>query len=101
MKQKQYRYAQHTPGPWTIDSEGNLYGTLAFIRPFIGAISDDHNDEQTQANRRLIAAAPDLLDALKQCLYRLDEHDPQSVPEALKARAAITKAEGRHETGNP
>jgi hypothetical protein len=49
--------------------------------------------EETRANARLIAAAPDLLEALKDALCALDccgkDYDAASV-----ARAAITKATG-------
>jgi hypothetical protein len=54
-------------------------------------------DERTaEANARLIAAAPDLLDALRTIV----EYGPQSgmkadAPMLIAARAAIAKAEGR------
>ena len=99
------KHTEHTPGPWTIDSEGNLCGMCGLIRPFIGVISDDHNDEQTQANRRLIAAAPELLSALKCALADLEgslqaheqmdrlAHDWEAHQQSIdEARAAIDKA---------
>lgn len=46
-------------------------------------------------SQRLLAAAPELLDALKMCAERLGEMD--CGPEWEAARAAITKAEGRGE----
>ena len=45
-------------------------------------------------NSQLRNAHDDLVAALEACLIRLDEHDPQSVPEALQARAALAKAKG-------
>lgn len=60
--------------------------------------------DQRQANARLIAAAPDLLEALEKCLYIIGH--PKDEPETLwrtddeindaymQARAAIAKAKG-------
>lgn len=53
----------HTPAPWTVDNRA-IYGTRGLIKPFIASVEDDHNDSETGANARLIAAAPDLLEAL-------------------------------------
>jgi|APGre2960657373_1045057.scaffolds.fasta_scaffold185762_2 hypothetical protein len=44
--------------------------------------------------KKLEEANSDLLAALEACLHRLDEHDDQSAPECLMARAAIAKATG-------
>lgn len=63
---------QHTKGPW-MDKEGQIYPettgkTLALIPYF-----DKSNDEEN-ANARLIAAAPELLEALinlKEQIYSL------------------------------
>lgn len=46
-------------------------------------------------NARLIAAAPDLLEALKDAEEMLDAFIRESNPVRVKARAAISKAEGR------
>jgi hypothetical protein len=87
-----------TPGPWTIKRHGyeSPYMAHAFIEPSVAAIWWPDGNEEQEANARLIAAAPELLEALKQC-----EHTPWcdawnggaacdcSVP------AAIAKAEGR------
>lgn len=54
--------------------------------------NDDVDQKEAFANAMLIAAAPDLLEALQACLIRMDEHDEQSAPECLAARAAIAKA---------
>ena len=109
-KIKAYRDTQHTPGPWTIDSEGNLYGNIGIIRPYIGNLCDDYNDEQSKANARLIAAAPELLAALKCALADLEgslqaheqmdrlAHDWDAHKQSIdEASAAIAKAEGRAE----
>lgn len=48
-------------------------------------------------NERLIAAAPDLLEALEDLLSYLEGYDadyPEALPKFDRARAAITKARG-------
>ena len=73
---------KHTPGPWRIDVNGSeewsvdydgpssTYMTICGARPqpvcFAVEPSAYGNDEEVEANARLIAAAPDLLDA---CLW--------------------------------
>jgi len=53
-----------------------------------------------EATARLVAAAPELLEALKRPLYDLDHHscteaDPALGESKAAARAATAKAEGR------
>ena len=87
----------HTNGPWTIGDDCCVYGNHGMIRPFVAQIADDYNDGETQANARLIAAAPDMLAALEM-VDRIWRHDqtanisPNS-PLAI-VRAAIAKATG-------
>jgi len=79
--------SKHTPGPWIevgryIETEGHI------ICEMFSAGSREERD----ANQRLIAAAPDLLEALKDVMERLvDRHEADE--SAVKARAAIAKAE--------
>lgn len=66
---------KHTPGPWTIDL-GNVIKasdsreSIAMIRWFI---ADSFDETEGQANARLIAAAPELLEAGEQ-VVELIEH---------------------------
>jgi hypothetical protein len=90
--------AEHTPGPWAT--------SVDFIDPVPKHCyrSDDGCEfhsiarafgPNSKANARLIAAAPDLLDAAKLALHELEwEFAPMS-PGAEALRAAIAKAEGR------
>ena len=98
---------QHTPGPWILDAKGYVYAK-PFYRPapFTGLDGVHHPDHMAglvalpynpdrdsgdhSANAQLIAAAPDLLDALKR--ITVASHEPVAV--AL-AQEAIDKAEGR------
>jgi hypothetical protein len=72
-------------GPKTVIAE-------AFPQPYPVAVNE--------ANARLLAAAPDLLVALKALLFAHDEHAhgrgvPGHTHDIKRARAAVAKAEGR------
>ena len=87
--------AQHTPGPWEHTGQGDIVGKedngyglgyvdvcSVYLRTVRG---------RTNANARLIAAAPDLLAALQSVLA--NSLDSQGLADAHKqARAAIAKA---------
>ena len=81
-----------TPGPWSVKSipgHGDSIvgaGGLQVVR--IGQIS-----KMDLANARLIAAAPELYEALKAFMFA-DGHDDFE-DEWPAARAALAKAEGR------
>lgn len=94
--------AKHTPGPWIIfkgepfivyakiDAIGNLQTiSLGNGRDYLREADD--KDGEAIANARLIAAAPDLLAALKDALIQLDEHGLRGG----LAESAIAKAEGK------
>ena len=86
--------AQHTPGPWKL-TDGS-----SFVR-------DNHKNviadvwQDSISNLRLIAAAPDLLAALRAFVEQRDKLAgfPQAVDPYsgayVAARAAIAKAEGQ------
>ena len=80
---------KHTPGPWTVERDGPNRKWLINAEDFAVATCDGAIRHQ-EADARLIAAAPELLEALKWTARALDaEH-----PAAIKARAAIAKATG-------
>jgi hypothetical protein len=94
----------HIPGPWHVEqNEDGLVihsddGTE--ICEVTGQTFDEYAEEETEANAKLIAAAPELLDALKmaECVIEnykdeLDEAD-EDVPALAEIRAAIAKATG-------
>lgn len=104
----------HTPGPWkwrrvTAD-RGALIAMLLETEdrprphndPCIMAAREDwvgflDNAPTGEANARLIAAAPELLEALEGILWALDSNNlGQFTPSAIKAaRAVIAKATGK------
>jgi len=85
-----------TPGPWRVDSDGILLGG-DFPRDIpIGRVNLDKHDGE--ANARLIAAAPELLAALKLAICPVCEFLYGTMTDRScscdRARAAIAKAEG-------
>ena len=95
----------HTPGPWSCD-----YGDSAVFCDTgaeIASVTHGNHDDSTAigcaetiCNLKLIAAAPDLLDALAVIvgIAELDCMDDRSNvwrTALIDARAAIAKAEGR------
>lgn len=94
---------KHTPGPWysaITPTSGTWVGSDPQCMIGIARIFGD-SDEETEANAALIAAAPDLLEALKalHSCHRAFSNDPEMWTalddDARKqAEAAIEKAEG-------
>lgn len=88
---------KHTPGPW--DRVGTLVYALnedGFNR-FCALVQDAHTAKQElEANARLIAAAPELLEALEQFVAWVDApcESAFSDSQLASARAAIAKAKG-------
>ncbi len=95
--------AQHTPGPWRFTEGEYLYvngtgddGKRTFILQRTIKGNRLSEQERIRADARLIAAAPDLLEALKEIFRELawDQLPPHKRSLAENARAAITKATG-------
>lgn len=114
----------HTPGPWTAHEQQSKFGTLegyyvvengrVQIADLFGIVKGERDEDgnevfistdEAAANARLIAAAPDLLDACKTILQafwdgeleftkkRQSDSDPYH-PANAKLVAAIAKAQG-------
>lgn len=97
--------AKHTPGPWEFGhgytpgaSTFDLYGpggreviaSAMYENMWLSAYDADTN----AANARLIASAPDLLEALQSLVANLAEGDFISETRIDAARAAIARATG-------
>lgn len=87
---------KHTPGPWTqgYSNEGKCCVWLNGKTEPISDLGDDDDwiDCNTEENARLIAAAPELLEALVD-LYQSIDSCCELTPEVMKkARAAVAKA---------
>ena len=98
--------SNHTPGPWTVDwsDDGPLIHTgdlmIASVSGSTEHIKVRGIDEQTtEANASLIAAAPDLLEALERLLEHGERHNMyheagKDADIVNQARSAIAKARG-------
>lgn len=85
---------KHTPGPWDISEYKD--GHAFVFDPDMGFVCNVMTgSSEGVANARLIAAAPDMLKALKRMVdwFEQDNPDP-AYDELMLARAAIAKAEG-------
>lgn len=87
---------KHTPGPWEFDPKAirGMYWVkgldghpLAYVEHLESVQPRVYHD----ANAKLIAAAPELLDALQTMLASFVSHFPNG-EEVRKARSAIAKA---------
>ena len=93
--------AKHTPGPWLIADASFVYalndsGYNRFWTNVTGGDlrkGESTSKVETEANARLIAAAPDLLDALQSIIEDIDSEFGTDC-DYNKARAAIAKATG-------
>jgi hypothetical protein len=101
--------AGHTPGPWLHDAQDDWRDicqttgigrhVIACVTPSVGGVGE----ETDRANARLIAAAPELLDALSDLATAMEAvlakpgdetRRPHAAHYAKLARAAIAKATG-------
>lgn len=96
VRKKMNKQSQHTPAPWTIESDTHLIrgaddSLVAKVTPF--------DRGEGKANARLIAAAPALLEALDALLDAygndvctcVDPHEPGHCPCCI-ARTALAQA---------
>lgn len=87
-----------TPGPWEVEDNGYFYDINA-VRGTVGNVcssiswfdNGEHRGPVAMANAQLIAAAPELLEAL-QIIMNSDFYMPKESADA--ARVAIAKALG-------
>ena len=88
--------AKHTPGPWHVGMKPGpiVYGEDgAQVAPLHVPMVPK---EENRANARLIAAAPELLEALENLLEHVENRDALGAywADPMAARAAIAKAKG-------
>lgn len=79
---------KHTPGPWKIIDHGEdtISITDAVQDEGVCVVGSAYERTTIKANAKLIAAAPELLDALVNCLDMLEAGDREQVV-ALIAKA--------------
>lgn len=99
---------EYTKGPWIIDrDEALIHASESSRIDYIAMLGDEINDfgnswddpcmtDEVRANARLIAAAPDLLEALKELVGSAEYWSEYNVPLGIvdRMKAAIAKAEG-------
>ena len=86
--------SKHTPGPWSVEHDfmdESAFAILSDDCVVATAWGNDHVD----ANAHLIAAAPDMLEALRGVVDTCRADCPAGLPALSDARAALAKAEGR------
>lgn len=89
-----------TPGEWepVRNAQTGAYAIMVGASPRVAYVHK--NDEHTSANAHLIAAAPDLYEALKPLAFCDDRQPPYGVEledwqaAVFAARAALAKARG-------
>lgn len=100
--------AAHTPGPWVSSTfgfqvlTGDSWSTICVLKGSAGwkdgrgAYEQEYEWQNQEANARLIAAAPDLLDALNEILaYSGGANSAlEDIYVMERARDALAKAEG-------
>ena len=86
---------KHTPAPWdtTIYADHSLQQEFHMVKIGDYAYMIGHRDLD-KANARLIASAPELLDALKNLLAVMEGEGGTNTNAQETARQAIAKAEG-------
>lgn len=84
---------KHTPGPWCVEGVGIRALVRAGTSGVIVAVRHRLSAQENEANARLIAAAPELLEALENILSNCLDSDGLSRAYE-NARAAIAKATG-------
>lgn len=99
---------KHTPGPWRV-KEGTYFRNpdegnnelVSYLWVGAGRIGDEmpvlsKHLVENEANSRLIAAAPDLLQTLKDLIAYAEVHgDMDDVLDSCGVHNAIAKAEGK------
>lgn len=84
--------AKHTPGPWYYRPEDKLIlqDMRGLMKLHIAQVCMQADD--TEHNAHLIAAAPELLEALESFVFEFGDKCERAT--VVKARAAIAKAKG-------
>ncbi|HEY9610641.1 hypothetical protein [Allocoleopsis sp.] len=108
MKSKKKRLGKYTPAPWKTD-EIHFVGTDEEDSQTIAYVSDHRNrkrrtETENKANAKLIATAPELLEAANDFVCRLEDSSLDDIEETLwrpdgdgweeltRLKAAIQKA---------
>ncbi len=86
---------QHSPGPWRFTCHAHDSNYMRITCSNDPGHGDNLRGYCGEANARLAAAAPELLDALERLLDSGDVRDAADAGALKQARAAIAKAVGQ------
>jgi len=94
---------KHTPGPWLLDDEGQIFSHAALVATVNTQWDGNegrHDWDQTMTDGALLAAAPELYEALRAIVAQAERNPFNPIGHVLEhfvplARAAINKAEGK------
>ena len=94
--------SKHTPGPWALTRTPTYWGVRCGVsQRLIGQVAHKGKNANSDADARLIAAAPILLSQLQLLVYAATKapDKPETLPDTLRtciaqARAAIARATG-------
>jgi hypothetical protein len=81
----------HTPGPWEYRDRMVIGGPRS---SYVCEVSGAASNAEHQADARLIAAAPALLEALAGCIEHMEWSTPQGKDAHAAAIAALRQAAG-------
>ena len=90
---------KHTPGPWVVKSARSGFYIESQFDVIVDSLDEfgRYGAIDDEANARLIAAAPELLEALEGCIDLMDNGGTWSLEDQAAARAAIAKAKGEQQ----
>lgn len=81
--------AQHTPGPWTLKEDRTIWGPNG---RFVADLNGRDLTPTDEANAKLMAASPALLDALSDALFLMATAGLSQRDEFRAGMAAVSQA---------
>jgi len=84
---------KHTPGPWKCIDPHVIRGPKNVV--VAKTLDSKEGYEIKQANAHLIAAAPAMYEALRDCVGRLEAYYGDTYPAVIRGKQALAQAEGK------
>ena len=86
--------SKHTPGSWQYDGSVGVYrdGDTDDISNLVALVYSSDLTGNIAHNARLISAAPDMAEALRDLLRMFSYTEPETAEAIVNARAALRKA---------
>lgn len=81
-----------TPGPWEVEPNPGKGSWVGDSKGNWSALSCGRSNDEGEANAHLIAAAPDMLEALQEAIKELEFHNWHNTSTGFKIQQAINKA---------